>query len=91
MEPMVFIMAVAAAAVYGVEAYLKNVGEDVDYYKLSATIMLGLIVGAGLSIVNMPITRESVAAMFLTYTGLLVLIENGIKAIVRRIKPPEVM
>jgi uncharacterized membrane protein AbrB (regulator of aidB expression) len=84
MEPLIFILMLVTAAFYAVMGYAKTAtSEEPDWYKAGATLLLGVLVGAGLALANVPVTQESVAAMILSYTGLLYVLECGLKAIVR--------
>jgi|GEM_PF-1221149 len=78
------VIALLAAIVYAVLGYLKSATEEeLDWYKLARTIILGLLIGLGLVIAGIPVTQETVLAEFVALAGLYVLIENALKAIWR--------
>jgi hypothetical protein len=79
-------IALLMAVIYTVLGVAKSVGEDFQPTKAGATIILGLIIGVFMYASGLPITNASVAEQLAVYGGLLYVIENIIKAIVRRWK-----
>jgi len=89
MEPITFVLAVFAAMIYALLGYLKSVDpegtpEEMDWPKIAATMVLGVLIGFGLAVMDIPVTAETVAVQMLSYTGVLYLVEAIIKAVIRR-------
>jgi len=81
---MEIVVAIVAAIIYALTGYFKSAKEEVDLVKAITTVIIGALVGAVLHGANIPITEETVAAQLLAYAGLIVFVENIVKAIYRR-------
>jgi len=78
------IYAVVAAIVFALSGYLKSAkDEEFDATKFAATILVGALVGVVLYVKGAPITEEAVATQFAAYAGIVVILENALKAVVR--------
>ena len=81
------ILPIIAAVIVASAGYVKNTAstsaEGFDLVKFGAT----LIVGAGVAVVMLgtgsPISTESIEVQVVAYSGLIVLVENGIKIVTR--------
>jgi len=78
------IYAVVAAIVFALSGYLKSAkDEEFDATKFAATILVGALVGVVLYVKGAAITEEAVATQFAAYAGIVVILENALKAVVR--------
>jgi len=78
------IYAVVAAIVFALSGYLKSAkDEEFDATKFGATILVGALVGVVLYVKGAAITEEAVATQFAAYAGIVVILQNGIKAVMR--------
>ena len=85
MEAIVF--AIVAAIVFAASGYLKSAkDEDFDVTKFAATVFVGALVGVVLYIQGAAITEETVATQFAAYAGIVVILQNGLKAVIRWFK-----
>lgn len=82
---------VVAAVIYSVIFYgkaLQSSGETFDFMKMLYTIILGACIGAGMAILNLPVTMESLEVQITTYGFMIVIIENLLKILMRALTPP---
>ena len=86
MELMQIVWVVISAAIFAVSGYLKSVGEKPDPVKFLSTLIIGAIIGLIFSFTGAPVTEEAISVILVTYIGAVVVVENAIKAIVRRWK-----
>ena len=78
------IYAVVAAIVFALSGYLKSAkDEEFDATKFGATILVGALVGVVLYVKGAAITEEAVATQFAAYAGIVVILENALKTVVR--------
>jgi len=79
-----------SAAIYTLIFYAKKKAksgaESFDFRKLSATLVVGAIVGGFYSYYGMPITEANISEKLVTYTGTIALIESLIKFAYRQVK-----
>lgn len=77
-----------AAAVYSVVFYAKKRedGQDFDPAKFASTIVVGVFVGAFLSINGMDVTEENVTEMLVANVGVIALVESILKTIYRKVE-----
>ena len=80
-EPILF--AVVSAALYALIGYAKSVGEEVDLAKAGATMILGGVIGALMVASGIDVTQIGVMEQMTIYIGLVAIIENVLKALVR--------
>jgi len=78
------LLAVVAAMVYAIAGYLKSAGEDFNAVKFGATAIVGAFVGVSMFLSGLPITEASVMVQMGIYVGVVVMVENVLKAIVRK-------
>ena len=83
-EPI--LIAVVSAALYALVGYAKSVGEEPDLAKAGATMILGAVIGVLMAASGIDVTQINVTEQMVIYVGLVAVIENAIKAIVRRYK-----
>ena len=86
MELMQIVWVVISAAIFAVSGYLKSVGEKPDPVKFLSTLIIGAFIGLIFSFTGAPVTEEAISVILVTYIGAVVVVENAIKAIVRRWK-----
>jgi len=80
------LYAIVASVVYGLAGYLKNASqEDFDVAKFLSTFIVAILVGGVCYITGMPITETNVAEQLMAYTGLIVIIQQLFKALMRRL------
>lgn len=79
-------IAIVAALVYALAGYLKSAGENFDFVKFGATCAVGAVVGVILYGAGVPITEEAVLTQMAAYAGIVVVAENILKAIVKRMR-----
>ena len=93
MDLSTIVLAVLAGAVYGGLFYFKaqqKTGEELDYKKFGATVLLAAIIGGVMGAAGMPVTQVTVEVQFAAYVGYVVVLENVLKLVWRKIYPPEV-
>ncbi len=93
MEISAIVLAAIAGAGYGVLFYVKarqSSGEEFDYWKLGATVLLAAIIGIAMGAAGMPVTQATVDVQFAAYVGYIVVLETTLKLIWRKLYPPEV-
>ena len=84
--PVTILIAIVAAAVFAASGYLKSVGtENFDTPKFAATVLVGLVVGAVMCASGSPVTESNVAAQLAMYAGVIAVVENVLKAFLRRL------
>ena len=82
----VFI-AILASIAYAMTHYFKKAGkEKFSVTKFLATVIVGAIVGVVMYTQNVPITEESFETQFIAYAGLVALVENVIKIIIKGVR-----
>jgi len=78
------LIAMVAAAVFAVSGYLKSVKtEDFEIRKFVPTIAVGAILGAITYAIGSPVTELGVMEQVAAYIGMIVLLENVLKALLR--------
>jgi len=84
--PVTILIAIVAAAIFASAGYLKSSGtEDFDATKFSATVLVGAIVGAIMYLTGSPVTEASVIEQLAAYAGIVAVVENVLKAFLRRL------
>jgi len=79
------VIAIMAGAAYGLSHYLKRYGtEDFDPAKLLATITIAIACAVGLQLSGLPVNEMTIEQRFLTYAGLVPIVENILKTVLRR-------
>ena len=79
------LIAIIAAAVFAASGYLKSSNfENFEVTKFAATIIVGMAVGAIMYVSGLEITETNVMAQLAAYTGVIVVVENILKGILRR-------
>ena len=79
------LIAVVAAAIFAASGYLKSVGtENFEPAKFAATVLVGIVVGAVMYASGSPVTEANVATQIGIYAGVVAVVENVLKAILRR-------
>jgi len=82
--PMTVLVAILAAVVFAASGYLKSATvENFDLEKFIATTLVGAVVGAVMYVGGGSITELSVTEQVAAYAGIVVLVENVIKTILR--------
>ena len=83
--PITIVVAILAAIIFAASGYLKSVGtEDFDTPKFAATVLVGAVVGAIMYASGLPVTEAGVLEQLAAYAGIVVVVENILKAILRR-------
>lgn len=85
-EILTFALPVVAAVVYSLAIYLKKVAGDGQVFepaKFGATLLYGIILGGIALFTGVQVTDGNIGVLYAAYTGVLVLLENAIKAIFR--------
>jgi len=83
--PVTILIAIIAAAIFAASGYLKSVGtENFEPTKFAATVLVGIVVGAVMYVSGSPVTEANVATQIGTYAGVIAVVENVLKAILRR-------
>ncbi|MDI6877584.1 MAG: hypothetical protein QMC96_12535 [Methanomicrobiales archaeon] len=80
------IVSVLIAAAYAVLGYLRTPGQELDGVKFMATLILGAILGALFWYIGIAVTLETLVEYLVSYGFLLIIIENALKAGIRRSK-----
>lgn len=80
------LIAVASATLYALIGYAKSVGEEPDLTKAGATMILGGVIGVLMVASGIDVTQIGVMEQVTVYVGLVAVIENVLKALVRRCK-----
>jgi len=82
--PITIAVAILAAIIFAASGYFKSVGtENFEIPKFVATIAVGAVVGAVMYVGGGSITELTVTEQLAAYAGIVVLVENIIKAILR--------
>jgi len=80
------LLAVLAGITYGLSHYVKHYGaENFEPAKLIATVVIAIGCAVGLQLSGLPVNEMAIEQRFLVYAGLTPIVENIIKAILRRI------
>ena len=80
------LYAIIASVIYGLAGYLKNAPqEDFDVAKFLSTLLVAVLVGGICYITGVPISEANITEQLMAYTGLIVLIQQMIKALMRRL------
>jgi len=80
------IYAIIASVIYGLAGYLKNAPqEDFDVAKFLSTFVVAVLIGSICYVTGVPITEANVTEQLAAYTGLIVLVQQLIKALMRRV------
>ena len=93
MDVSTIVLAMLAGAGYGVLFFVKaqqNSGEEFDYWKFGATVLLAAIIGVAMGAVGMPVTQVALEVQLAAYVGYVVVLETVLKLIWRKIYLPEV-
>ena len=70
---------------FAASGYLKSAGtENFEPAKFAATVLVGIVVGAVMYVSGAPVTEANVATQIGTYAGVIAVVENVLKAILRR-------
>jgi len=88
------LISAASAFVYSMVFYAKaratDSGENLDYFKLSATLVVGVVIGIGYQIAGVDFGQAAIAGQLASYAGTVAIVESIIKAIYRKfIKPKQ--
>ena len=89
------LMALLSGLAYGLTQYFKKAqkGEKFDPYKLAATEVIAVFVALSLVASGAPLNQLTLGQQFALYAGLIPLVENIIKTVVRTYqraeRPPE--
>ncbi|RKY68967.1 MAG: hypothetical protein DRQ24_11225 [Candidatus Latescibacterota bacterium] len=84
--PVTILIAIVAAAIFASAGYLKSSGtENFDATKFSATVLVGAIVGVVMYFGGVPVTEANVIEQLAAYAGIVAVVENILKAIIRRL------
>lgn len=84
------ILTAAASAVgYSVVFYAKKrIGKDKQKFeprKLAATILTGAAIGVIAAVTGSPLNQETISTQLAAYTGIIALVESGLKFVSRAI------
>lgn len=80
------MLAMLAGLIYGLSHYVKHYGaENFEPAKLIATVIIAIGCAIGLQLSGLPVNEMTIEQRFLVYAGLTPIVENIIKAILRRI------
>ena len=80
------LLAVLAGITYGLSHYAKHYSaENFEPAKLIATVIIAIGCAIGLQLSGLPVNEMTIEQRFLVYAGLTPIVENIIKAILRRI------
>ena len=93
MDVSAIVLAMLAGAGYGVLFFVKaqqNSGEEFDYWKFGATVLLAAIIGVAMGAVGMPVTQVALEVQLAAYVGYVVVLETVLKLIWRKIYLTEV-
>lgn len=93
MDISAIILAMIAGAGYGVLFYVKaqqNSGEEFNYEKFGATVLLAAIIGLAMGVAGMPVTQVTLEVQLAAYVGYVVVLETILKLIWRKLYPQEV-
>jgi hypothetical protein len=84
------ILAVVSAAIYSIIFFVKkregDSNEEFDYFKLGATLIVGLAVGLSIYLSGLDLTQVRFEERILMYTGTIALVESILKTLVRRFR-----
>jgi len=77
----------ASAVAYSVIFYAKKRerGQEFDPYKFLSTLLVGLAVGASLSLTGIEVNQENVTGLIATNIGIIAVVESAIKWAVRKV------
>lgn len=80
------LQAAVAAAIYSISVYMKRrkQGDTFDPYKFFATVIVGIVVGIAIFLsTDRTLDAETLAGQIAAYTGMVVLVENILKYLMR--------
>ena len=80
------VLSSLAGALYGILFYIKarqSSGEEFDYWKCGATVLLAAIIGVSMGAAGMPVTLATVELQIAAYVGYVVVLETVLKLIWR--------
>lgn len=80
------LSAFAYSIIFFVKKREKGEGEIYDYYKLGATMIVGLVVGLAFHFSNLDLTQVTFEQQLMLYTGVIALVESVLKIAVRRLR-----
>jgi len=84
------ILAVISALAYSLIFFLKkrekDIGEPYDYFKLGATLIVGLVIGLAIHFSGVDLTQVSLEQKLVMYAGAIALVESILKTLVRRFR-----
>jgi len=80
------VSALVYSLVFYAKKRAKSGAESLDFKKLTATLAVGVVVGAAYGYYGIPITQPSVTEQLATYAGTIALVESGIKTLYRAVK-----
>ena len=79
------LIGIIASAVFAASGYLKSSNfENFEVTKFAATVIVGMAVGAIMYVSGLEITESNVVAQLAAYVGVIAVVENILKAILRR-------
>jgi len=83
--PVTILIAILAAIIFAASGYLKSAGtENFEATKFAATVLVGIVVGAVMYVSGSPLTEANVTTQIGIYAGIVAVVENVLKAILRR-------
>jgi len=94
MDISAIVLASLSGALYGILFYVKarqNSGEEFNYWKFGATVMLAAIIGGAMGATGMPITQATLEVQLAAYVGYVAVLETVLKLIWRQLHFPEVL
>lgn len=84
------ILAVVSALIYSVIFFVKkregDSNKQFDYFKLGATLIVGLGVGLSIHLSGIDLTQVAFEQRIVMYTGTIALVESILKTLVRRFR-----
>ena len=82
---MTILIAIIAASIFAASGYLKSSNfENFEVTKFAATVIVGMAVGAIMYASGLEVTESNVMAQLAAYVGVIAVVENILKAILRR-------
>lgn len=80
------LSALSYSIIFFIKKREKDEGEEYDYFKLGATMIVGLAVGLSIHFSNVDLTQVGFEQRLMLYTGVIAIVESVLKIIVRRIR-----